>query len=325
MACIAQAAEASGAGAQLASWADGGGSNVRDGHAAEAVGEDEAEGLSVAHVSSPPPSVSGARAREAPVTSPRPRLEVRVEGGEELFTADAVVLAVGATAAARLRASSPVLLAQPSTRGFDRLRGITCVAVRLYLSPASYRTAGLGGGAFDSTLLPAQVASAMVASPVLVAGPAIGGLPELRETGFCVYDLQRLHPELASGDLAVLEVTEIAGEHSPPHSVYSSRLSVGARMGFDRGSTPSLARTSLPGLILYSRPCQGSVAALSLSPSSTLRAQAALPMGRRGSHTTRQHKPPHLQPGTHTSLKPRLALSNHPTPHMSLQSGPCPG
>lgn len=170
-----------------------------------------------------------------------------MEGGEELFTADAVVLAVGATAAARLRASSPVLLAQPSTRGFDRLRGITCVAVRLYLSPASYRTAGLGGGAFDSTLLPAQVASAMVASPVLVAGPAIGGLPELRETGFCVYDLQRLHPELASGDLAVLEVTEIAGEHSPPHSVYSSRLSVGARTGFDRGSTPSPARTSPPG------------------------------------------------------------------------------
>jgi hypothetical protein len=127
---------------------------------------------------------------------------------DNLFLADAVVLAVGATAAARLRASSPLLQAQLSTSGFDRLRGITCVAVRLYLTPASYRTAGLGGGAFDSTLLPPNAASAMVASPVLVAGPAIGGLPELRETGFCVYDLQRLHPELAEGDLAVMEVIQ---------------------------------------------------------------------------------------------------------------------
>jgi len=50
----------------------------------------------------------------------------------------------------------------------------------------------------------------MSASPVLVAGPNIGGLPELKETGFCVYDLQRMHPELATGDLAVLEVIYIS-------------------------------------------------------------------------------------------------------------------
>lgn len=43
-------------------------------------------------------------------------------------------------------------------------------------------------------------------SPVLVCGPRIGGLPELDETGFCVYDLQRMHDEHAAGDVAVLEV-----------------------------------------------------------------------------------------------------------------------
>ena len=38
-------------------------------------------------------------------------------------------------------------------------------------------------------------AAAMKASPVCVVGPGVGGLPPLRETGFCVYDLQRMHDE----------------------------------------------------------------------------------------------------------------------------------
>ena len=43
---------------------------------------------------------------------------------------DAVVLAVGATAAGRLTSSSPALSSLQSTKDFDKLRGVTCVAVR---------------------------------------------------------------------------------------------------------------------------------------------------------------------------------------------------
>ena len=94
------------------------------------------------------------------------------------------------------------LEALQSTRGFQQLRGVTCVAVRLYLTAAATRTCGLKGGMHDSTLLPPTVANAMADSPVVVCGPEIGGIAELRETGFCVYDLQRMHDEHAAGDLA---------------------------------------------------------------------------------------------------------------------------
>ena len=46
------------------------------------------------------------------------------------------MLAVGGTSAARLVAASPALASLPTTRGFRDLRGITCVAVRLFLRPA---------------------------------------------------------------------------------------------------------------------------------------------------------------------------------------------
>ena len=137
------------------------------------------------------------------------RLAVAILGdeGDEPLLADAVVLAVGATSAAKLVSASPALSALAACRRFDELRGITCVAVRLYLSPhAGGRTGGLKGGAHDSTLLPPAVAEAMRASPVHVVGPEVGGMSELKETGFCVYDLQRMHDEHAAGDLGVLEV-----------------------------------------------------------------------------------------------------------------------
>ena len=136
-------------------------------------------------------------------------LQVEVAGDEfpDPILADAVVLAVGATSAARLVEQSPLLASLPATSGFADLRGITCVAVRLYLQPAAEgRTYGLEGGAHGSTLLPRPVADAMRASPVTVVGPEIGGIAELAETGFCVYDLQRMHDEHAVGDLGVLEV-----------------------------------------------------------------------------------------------------------------------
>ena len=57
----------------------------------------------------------------------------------------------------------------------------------------------------------------MLDSPVSVCGAGIGGIKELKETGFCVYDLQRMHAEFSvdsyynkndeeSEQVAVLEV-----------------------------------------------------------------------------------------------------------------------
>jgi uncharacterized protein with NAD-binding domain and iron-sulfur cluster len=48
----------------------------------------------------------------------------------------------------------------------------------------------------------------MAESPVIVCGADIGThIPELKETGFCIYDLQRMHDEFAApNDVAVLEV-----------------------------------------------------------------------------------------------------------------------
>ena len=139
------------------------------------------------------------------------RLEVDVQsrGAEacETLRADAVVLAVGGVAASKLAQASPLLGSLHATRGFERLRGITCVAVRMYLRPAAAPTGGLRGGAHPSTMLPPPVAKAMEASPVLVCGPGVGSIPQLAETGFCVYDLQRLHDEIAADrEVAALEV-----------------------------------------------------------------------------------------------------------------------
>jgi len=135
------------------------------------------------------------------------RLLVEAGSGDAApLEADAVVLAVGATSAAKLTEASPALAALEATRPFAQLRGITCVAVRLYLAPAAVPNRGLRGGTHTSSRLPAAVARAMADSPVLVVGPGVGDLPELLETGFCVYDLERLHDEHAEGELAVLEV-----------------------------------------------------------------------------------------------------------------------
>jgi uncharacterized protein with NAD-binding domain and iron-sulfur cluster len=57
----------------------------------------------------------------------------------------------------------------------------------------------------------------MIASPIAVCGPGIGDIVQLKETGFCIYDLQRMHDEFsvnyyatnsiaADDQVAVLEV-----------------------------------------------------------------------------------------------------------------------
>ena len=106
---------------------------------------------------------------------------------------DAVVLAVGATAAGRLVTSSPALSALPATRDFDKLRGVTCVAVRLFLRPCRLISSNLLGGSHSKSQLPSDVAKAMVDSPIAVCGAGI--IEELEEAGFCIYDLQRMHDE----------------------------------------------------------------------------------------------------------------------------------
>lgn len=126
---------------------------------------------------------------------------------------DAVVLAVGGTSMGKIAPSSPALSSLEVSQNFDKLRGITCVAVRLFLKPHPTVTNDLKGGLYSQTQLPPEIAEAMKDSPVAVCGPNIGKLDELKETGFCIYDLQRMHDEFRVDEtreenkqVAVLEV-----------------------------------------------------------------------------------------------------------------------
>mmetsp|Transcript_15289 Transcript_15289/g.34162 ORF Transcript_15289/g.34162 Transcript_15289/m.34162 type:complete len:686 (+) Transcript_15289:77-2134(+) len=137
-----------------------------------------------------------------------PHFEVTLNDGEDTIVCDGVIFAVGGTSMGKLVAASPETDALMGPQGFDRVRGVTCVAARLFLEPDAI-SSGLSGGKHDSTLLPPDVAKALKDTPVAVCGPEIGGIPELQETGFCVYDLQRMQDKFAVDDekeTAVLEV-----------------------------------------------------------------------------------------------------------------------
>ena len=116
---------------------------------------------------------------------------------KEDIDCDAIILAVGGTAMGKIAASSPAISSLEASKDFDKLRGVTCVAVRLFLQPDASITDGLGGGLYDKTQLPPDMAQAMKDSPVAVCGANIGGIQELKETGFCIYDLQRMHKEFS--------------------------------------------------------------------------------------------------------------------------------
>jgi uncharacterized protein with NAD-binding domain and iron-sulfur cluster len=107
--------------------------------------------------------------------------------GKESIECDAVVLAVGGTAIKRLVPSCPPLAKLPEADGWKNFRGVTCVAIRLFLRPFVNDDGSLS--------LPPSVANAMKDSPVVVCGANVGGIPQLSETGFCIYDLQRLQDE----------------------------------------------------------------------------------------------------------------------------------
>ena len=111
---------------------------------------------------------------------------VSINNGENEIDCDAVILAVGATTAGRIVESCPPLQSVSGlSNQWKQLRGITCVAVRLFVDKAN-------GMKFTSS---------MIESPVVVCGPGVGNIPTLVETGFCVYDLSRLQDEFsAHGD-----------------------------------------------------------------------------------------------------------------------------
>jgi Flavin containing amine oxidoreductase len=102
------------------------------------------------------------------------RFTLTVNDNEQIVF-DAVILAIGSTAAKRL---APVCTPLLSTLHYREWKtGITCVAVRLFL---------------DRTKVPAAFLAALQSRPaVTVCGPRII-LPQLIETGFCVYDLSRV-------------------------------------------------------------------------------------------------------------------------------------
>lgn len=114
---------------------------------------------------------------------------------DETIECDAIVMAVGGTAMKRLVPDCPPL-AKSTNIDWNRFRGVTCVAVRLFLKPSAQITSDLKGGMHASTQLPQNIAKAMEESPVIVCGPRVLQ-KELAETGFCIYDLQRLHDEFA--------------------------------------------------------------------------------------------------------------------------------
>lgn len=100
---------------------------------------------------------------------------IALNGQEDTIDADCLVLAIGGTSLKRLLPACPPLTKLPQTKAWKNFRGVTCVAVRLF---------------FESK--PLALTEAMSDSPVVVCGAKIGDIPQLTETGFCLYDLERL-------------------------------------------------------------------------------------------------------------------------------------
>jgi hypothetical protein len=129
----------------------------------------------------------------------------------EQIQCDAVILAVGATAAGRLIDACPPLLKLPKLKQqWKDWRGITCVTVRLF---------------FRGNQLPKVLQQAMrrhdSTPPVTVCGPNL--LPALIETGFCIYDLGRLqdaNPFVQNAvEVDYFRADRLADEHSDEHII----------------------------------------------------------------------------------------------------------
>ncbi|KAG7356312.1 flavin containing amine oxidoreductase [Nitzschia inconspicua] len=106
-----------------------------------------------------------------------PKFEVKLNDGQDAIDCDAIIFAIGGTSLKTLTPSCQPLVKLPVAKKWQNFRGVTCVAVRLF---------------FDSEQMILSVAAAMEDSPVVVCGANVGGIKELTETGFCIYDLERL-------------------------------------------------------------------------------------------------------------------------------------
>ena len=134
------------------------------------------------------------------------KFTVVINDEQEQIQCDAVILAVGATAAGRLIDACPPLLKLPQLKQqWKDWRGITCVTVRLF---------------FSGNQLPNVLQQAMrlhdSTPPVTVCGPNL--LPALIETGFCIYDLGRLqdaNPLVQNAvEVDYFRADRLADEHS---------------------------------------------------------------------------------------------------------------
>jgi uncharacterized protein with NAD-binding domain and iron-sulfur cluster len=85
-------------------------------------------------------------------TSRKFTVQLDSKNEDSLIRCDAVVLAVGAVAAGKLSMSSPALSLLDATKNFDKLRGVTCVAVRLFLNPHHTVSENLKGGSYNKRL-----------------------------------------------------------------------------------------------------------------------------------------------------------------------------
>jgi uncharacterized protein with NAD-binding domain and iron-sulfur cluster len=145
------------------------------------------------------PAEGTATATASTTTTTKRAFTLTINAQEEM-TFDAVILAIGSTAAKRLAqpVDSPIRSLSSSNINVPYSSqwktGVTCVAVRLFL---------------DRNNLPTAFLTALAARPaVTVCGPRIV-MPLLVETGFCVYDLSRLQKGASFNkekDWLVLEV-----------------------------------------------------------------------------------------------------------------------
>ena len=115
-------------------------------------------------------------------TNNHPSFRVTLNEGDDVIDADCIVFAIGGVSLKRLLPACPPLVKLPQSKDWEKFRGITCVAVRLFFKKE-----------------PLVLKEAMKDSPVVVCGADIGKIPELSETGFCIYDIERLQD---SGEVA---------------------------------------------------------------------------------------------------------------------------
>jgi len=112
---------------------------------------------------------------EDTTTNNNPSFRVTLNEGDDVIDADCIVFAIGGVSLKRLLPACPPLVKLPQSKDWEKFRGITCVAVRLFFKNE-----------------PLVLKEAMKDSPVVVCGADIGKIPELSETGFCIYDIERL-------------------------------------------------------------------------------------------------------------------------------------